>query len=121
VSLIAMAMNLFAMFFFCVYPDAQPHQRGARARLAVAASVDAGGGGDLFLGKLLFYQPAAMLLAALLTLCYDARVLTIPFYWYTVWTVSMGFTGIGVVISCLGPHPARGQAWGRCATCWRCR
>jgi hypothetical protein len=52
-----------------------------------------------------------MLLAALLTLCYDARVLTVPFYWYTVWTVSMGFTGIGVVISCLA-RTQRGASMG---------
>jgi hypothetical protein len=111
VSLIAMAMNLFAMFFFCVYlmPSLTSEERERGLLLQQALTPAAAG--DLFLGKLLFYQPAAMLLAALLTLCYDARVLTVPFYWYTVWTVSMGFTGIGVVISCLA-RTQRGASMG---------
>lgn len=111
VSLIAMALNMFAMFFFCVYLmpglTSEERERGLLLQQALTPA----SAGDLFLGKLLFYQPAAMLLAAFLTLCYDARVLVLPFYWYTIWTVSMGFTGIGVVISCLA-RTQRGASMG---------
>ncbi len=100
-SAIATAMVVFSLYFTCVYllPTLTCEERERGVLLAQALSPASPV--EILTAKFLFYPTLGIGLAATLAGIYRPAVLTTPFFWLALVSVSGGFLGIGMTIATL--------------------
>ena len=98
---IATALVLFALCFTCVYlmPSLTCEERERGLLLAQALSPATAA--EILAAKFLFYPAFGILLATLLAGIHNPAVLSRPFFWMSLGTLSVGTLGIGMTIACL--------------------
>jgi hypothetical protein len=98
---IATALVLFSLCFTCVYlmPSltCEERERG----LLLAQALSPASAAEILAAKFLFYPAFGILLATLLAGIHNPAVLTRPFFWMALGTLSVGTLGIGMTIACL--------------------
>jgi len=97
----ATALVMFSLFFTCVYlmPSltCEERERG----LLLAQALSPARVREILAAKFLFYPTFGILLATLLAGIYNPAVLTRPFFWLALISLSLGSLGIGMSISSL--------------------
>ena len=98
---IATALVMFSLCFTCVYlmPSLTCEERERGLLLAQALSPATAM--EILAAKFLFYPAFGILLATLLAGIHNPAVLTRPFFWMLLLTLSVGTLGIGMTIACL--------------------
>jgi hypothetical protein len=98
---IATALVLFSLCFTCVYlmPSLTCEERERGLLLAQALSPATAF--EILAAKFLFYPVFGILLATLLAGIHNPAVLSRPFFWMSLATLSVGTLGIGMTIACL--------------------
>jgi hypothetical protein len=98
---IATALVLFSLCFTCVYlmPSLTCEERERGLLLAQALSPATAA--EILAAKFLFYPAFGILLATLLAGIHNPAVLSRPFFWMSLGTLSVGTLGIGMTIACL--------------------
>jgi hypothetical protein len=98
---IATALVLFSLCFTCVYlmPSLTCEERERGLLLAQALSPATAT--EILAAKFLFYPAFGILLATLLAGIHNPVVLSRPFFWMSLGTLSVGVLGIGMTIACL--------------------
>ena len=98
---IATALVMFALCFTCVYlmPSLTCEERERGLLLAQALSPATAA--EILAAKFLFYPAFGILLATLLAGIHNPAVLSRPFFWMSLGTLSVGTLGIGMTIACL--------------------
>jgi hypothetical protein len=92
---------LFSLCFTCVYlmPSLTCEERERGLLLAQALSPATAT--EILAAKFLFYPAFGILLATLLAGIHNPVVLSRPFFWMSLGTLSVGVLGIGMTIACL--------------------
>ena len=98
---IATALVLFSLCFTCVYlmPSLTCEERERGLLLAQALSPATAL--EILAAKFLFYPVFGIMLATLLAGIHNPAVLSRPFFWMSLGTLSVGTLGIGMTIACL--------------------
>jgi len=98
---IATSLVMFALFFTCVYMmpslTCEERERG----LLLAQALSPARVREILAAKFLFYPTFGILLATLLAGIHNANVLTRPFFWLSIVSLSLGSLGIGMSIASL--------------------
>jgi hypothetical protein len=100
-SMVATALVLFALCFFCVYLlpalTCEERERG----ILLAQALSPASPQEILAAKFLFYPAIGIGLAALLAGIYNPVVLIRPFFWIVLFTTSVGYLGVGMTIASL--------------------
>src|SRR4051812_44077928 len=98
---IATALVMFSLCFTCVYlmPSltCEERERG----LLLAQALSPASAAEILAAKFLFYPAFGILLATLLAGIHNPAVLSRPFFWMSLATLSVGTLGIGMTVACL--------------------
>jgi hypothetical protein len=98
---IATALVMFSLCFTCVYlmPSltCEERERG----LLLAQALSPASAVEILAAKFLFYPAFGILLATLLAGIHNPAVLSRPFFWMSLGTLSVGTLGIGMTVACL--------------------
>jgi hypothetical protein len=98
---VATAMVVFALYFACVYLlpmlTCEERERGALLAQALSPASPA----EILTAKFLFYPTLGVALAATLAGITKPAVLTVPFFWLSLFAVACGFLGLGMTIATL--------------------
>jgi hypothetical protein len=98
---IATALVMFSLCFTCVYlmPSltCEERERG----LLLAQALSPASAAEILAAKFLFYPAFGILLATLLAGIHNPAVLSRPFFWMSLGTLSVGTLGIGMTVACL--------------------
>ena len=98
---IATALVMFSLCFTCVYlmPSLTCEERERGLLLAQALSPATAA--EILAAKFLFYPAFGIVLATLLAGIHNPAVLSRPFFWMSLGTLSVGTLGIGMTVACL--------------------
>jgi hypothetical protein len=113
-SMVATALVMFAMCFFCVYllpaMTCEERERG----ILLAQALSPASPLEILAAKFLFYPAIGIGLAAVLAGIYNPVVLARPLFWLVLGITTLGYLGVGMTIASLA-HTQRMASMGALA------